>query len=220
MYTHNCHSSQRQWLAKFRVHSKILLEVKRRCWFSPYFQLLIQIVDLSEELQVLGRQGPPAADEHETRQQESSDQERRTSASTDSHTVDSHHSCFRVAYGRPLLNGTYATLSPIARAHANNLRVARVLYKTRATRNPTPWNTSLGRRGGEFHVNVSDDAPRFLSLSLLGTLSRDNRLKTAYFRHFAIGACSDIRCRYRQRYRSVSWSSPRMCIQGVPETAH
>lgn len=60
-------------------------------WLSPDLELLVQIVDLPDELQVLGREGPPVADEHETRQEQSSDQERRTSASADSHTVDSHH---------------------------------------------------------------------------------------------------------------------------------
>lgn len=75
------------------VYNKIKKEWKG---FSPDLELFVQVIDLPDKLQVLGRQGPPVADEHETRQEKSSNKKGRTSASADPHTVDSHHSLYRV----------------------------------------------------------------------------------------------------------------------------
>lgn len=103
---------------------------------SPYFELLVQVINLPDELQVLGRQGPPAADEHEARQQESSDQERRTSASADSHTVDSHHSCFRIAYAGSSLTEHMPRYrrSLVSYARTRTIYVSRAFFAKREPR--------------------------------------------------------------------------------------
>lgn len=99
-------------------------------WFSPDFELLVQLVNLPDQLHVLRWQSPPVAEEHEAYQEQRYDQERRASASADPHTIDSHHSYLVPSRSLVVTHaGTYATLSSTGPPGCRGVLYARAVCK-------------------------------------------------------------------------------------------